>query len=73
LIIGGAGYIGTLLSNYLSLKNKKITVLDNFWFGDFLNKKVKKIKKDVRRLSQKDFKNQDIVKLPQPLFWYYLN
>ena len=61
LIIGGAGYIGTLLSNYLILKNKKITVLDNFWFGDFLDKKVKKIKKDVRRLSQKDFKNQDIV------------
>ena len=61
MIIGGAGYIGTLLSNYLTLKNKKITVLDNFWFGDFLDKKVKKIKKDVRHLSQKDFKNQDIV------------
>ena len=61
LIIGGAGYIGTLLSNYLILKNKKITVLDNFWFGNFLDKKVKKIKKDVRKLNQKDFKNQDIV------------
>tara|TARA_B110000008_G_C16975710_1_gene565771 strand:+ start:718 stop:1656 length:939 start_codon:yes stop_codon:yes gene_type:complete len=61
LIIGGAGYVGTLLSNYFVLKNKKITVIDNFWFGDFLDKKIKKIKKDVRNLDLKDFKNQDIV------------
>tara|TARA_B110001450_G_scaffold252322_1_gene273917 strand:- start:11477 stop:12415 length:939 start_codon:yes stop_codon:yes gene_type:complete len=61
LVVGGAGYVGTLLSNYLSSKEKKITVIDNFWFGDFLNKKIKKIKKDVRNLNIIDFKNQDIV------------
>ncbi len=61
LVVGGAGYVGTLLSNYLSSKEKKITVIDNFWFGDFLNKKIKKIKKDVRNLNIVDFKNQDIV------------
>ncbi len=61
LVVGGAGYVGTLLSNYLSSKEQKITVIDNFWFGDFLNKKIKKIKKDVRNLNIVDFKNQDIV------------
>ena len=42
LIIGGAGYVGTNLCNYLSLKNFNITCLDTFWFGNFLNKRVKK-------------------------------
>ena len=40
LIIGGAGYIGTNLCNYLSQKNFNITCLDTFWFGNFLNKHV---------------------------------
>ena len=53
--------MGTILSNKLASKNYKITVIDNFWFGNFLSKKIKKIKKDIRYLEQKDFKNQDIV------------
>lgn len=61
LVIGGAGYIGTLLSNHLLKKKNKITVIDNFWFGDFLDKKVRKIKKDVRNLSKDDFNTQDVV------------
>ena len=48
LIIGGAGYIGTNLCNYLVNKNFSITCLDTFWFGDYLNKRVKKIKGDIR-------------------------
>ena len=58
LIIGGAGYVGTELCNKLS-QNKKylITCLDNFWFGDKVSKKVKKIKKDIRNLKNSDFKN----------------
>lgn len=51
LIIGGAGYVGTNLCNYLSLKNFNITCLDTFWFGNFLNKHVKKIKADVRNFN----------------------
>lgn len=51
LIIGGAGYVGTNLCNYLSLKNFNITCLDTFWFGNFLNKRVKKIKADIRNLN----------------------
>ena len=51
LIIGGAGYVGTNLCNYLSLKNFNITCLDTFWFGNFLNKRVKKIKADIRNFN----------------------
>jgi nucleoside-diphosphate-sugar epimerase len=51
LIIGGAGYIGTNLCNYLSNKRFNITCLDTFWFGDFLNKRVKKIKADIRNFD----------------------
>jgi nucleoside-diphosphate-sugar epimerase len=51
LIIGGAGYIGTNLCNYLSNKRFNITCLDTFWFGDFLNKTVKKIKADIRNFD----------------------
>ena len=51
LIIGGAGYIGTNLCNYLSDKRFNITCLDTFWFGDFLNKRVKKIKADIRNFG----------------------
>ena len=58
LIIGGAGYIGTELCNKL-VKNRsyKITCLDNFWFGDKVSNEVKKIKRDIRNLKEKDFKN----------------
>jgi nucleoside-diphosphate-sugar epimerase len=51
LIIGGAGYIGTNLCNYLSNKKFHITCLDTFWFGNFLNKRVKKIKADIRNFD----------------------
>ena len=45
LITGGAGYIGTRLSNYLTTKNYQVTVVDNFWFGDYLDPSIKKLKK----------------------------
>jgi nucleoside-diphosphate-sugar epimerase len=51
LIIGGAGYIGTNLCNHLSKINFNITCLDTFWFGNFLNKKIKKIKGDIRNFN----------------------
>jgi len=60
LIIGGAGYVGTPLANYL-LSKFKVTVLDTFWFGNFLNKKIKKIKADIRNLKKIEFKKYDIV------------
>lgn len=51
LIIGGAGYVGTTLCNYLSQKNFTVSCLDTFWFGNFLNKNIKKIKADIRNFN----------------------
>lgn len=53
LITGGAGYIGTRLCNQL-IKKYDITVCDLFWFGDKLNPKIKKIKKDIKKLTTAD-------------------
>lgn len=61
LLVGGAGYIGTRLSNYLSEKNYDITVVDNFWFGDFISDKVNKIKKNLWDLTSNDLKGFDAV------------
>lgn len=50
LITGGAGFIGSNLSNYLIGKNYDVIVLDNLSTGKKinLNKKVKFIKGDIR-------------------------
>lgn len=61
LLVGGAGYIGTRLSNYLSEKKYNITVVDNFWFGDFINDKVNKIKKNLWDLTPNDLEGFDAV------------
>ena len=61
LIIGGAGYVGTLLSNFLIKKNYSVKCLDTFWFKSNLHKKITKIKSDIRDRKFESFKNVDIV------------
>ena len=63
LITGGGGYVGTNLTNELLSKKYKVTVIDTFWFGNYLNKhrNLKIIKKDIRNISLKDLKNIDSV------------
>lgn len=61
MIIGGAGYIGTELSNYLVKKNYKVKCLDTFWFKSNLNKKIEKIKLDIRDNIFISFKYVDVV------------
>ena len=61
LITGGAGYIGTRLSNYLSTKNYQVTVVDNFWFGDYLDPSIKKIKKSIWDLTPSDIEGYSAV------------
>jgi len=61
LIIGGAGYVGSELCNFLLKRKYKVTCLDNFWFKSKLNKNIKLIKKDIRSLEYSEFKNYDIV------------
>ena len=60
-IVGGAGYIGTRLSNYLASKGHEIHVVDLFWFGDFLNEKITKIKKNLWELKTEDLEGFDVV------------
>ena len=61
LIIGGGGYIGTELSNFLANKNYRVGCMDTFWFENKLNKNVIKIKRDIRSFDFSEFKNYDIV------------
>ena len=64
LILGGGGYVGTPLTiKLLENKKNKITVVDTFWFGNYLkkNKRLKIIKKDIRETNIDWFKNIDCV------------
>ena len=59
LILGGGGYIGTVLTKRLLDLGLKLTVVDNFWFGNYLpnHKNLKIFKSDIRRIDPKIFKN----------------
>ena len=63
LVTGGGGYIGTLLTKHLLSKKNKVTVVDNFWFGNFLKKKkmLKIIKKDIRNFEDLNIKGIDTI------------
>ena len=61
LIIGGAGYVGTRLSNYLHTCGNDVSVIDKFWFGDFLLPNILKIKQDLWKLKSKDLIGYDCV------------
>lgn len=63
LITGGGGYVGTLLVQELLKKNYKITVVDTFWFGNYLvkNKNLKILKKNILNLKNSDFKKIDCI------------
>lgn len=68
LISGGAGYLGTQLSQHL-LKKNKVIIFDKFYFPWILNNKkkiknnqnLKFIKKNISDVKIDDFKNVDIV------------
>ncbi len=59
LILGGGGYIGSVLTVRLLKLGLKVCVVDNFWFGKYLprHKNLKIIKSDIRNLNFKIFKN----------------
>ena len=55
LITGGCGYIGTKLAQHLLLRNNKVTIVDNCWFGNShrKHKNLKIIKEDIRNFDKK--------------------
>lgn len=63
LVTGGCGYVGVKLVPQLLDNNYKVTVIDTCWFGNKLkkNKNLILIKKDIRNLEEKYFKNIDTV------------
>lgn len=51
LVLGGAGYSGSVLVRDLLARGDQVTVLDSFWFGDWLeeNSNLQKVVGDVRK------------------------
>ncbi len=63
IILGGSGYIGSVLIKNLLANKHKIKIIDTFWFGkNFENhKNLKIIKKDIRNLKKNDFIGYDTI------------
>ena len=61
LLAGGAGYIGSLLTEALLVRNYEVTIIDLFWFGDYTNKKASKIRKNIMDVSEDEIKGHDAV------------
>ncbi len=63
LIIGGCGYIGTLLSTKLVDDGFKVICYDSELYGNYIkkNKKIKFIKDDINNFTNYKFKNVDTI------------
>ena len=67
LVTGAGGYIGTQLVRDLVKFGHEVTAVDRFFFGreplsEFANnKKVKIVQKDIRDLTEKDFRDHGVV------------
>ena len=63
LVTGGGGYVGTPLVDALLKQNYKVTVVDTFWFGNFLtkNQNLEIIKEDIRDLAIDKIKDHQII------------
>ena len=63
MVVGGAGYIGTLLSSELHDRGYDVTIVDLLWFGNHLPDHLKdKVRvADVFDLTQKDLEGFDSV------------
>tara|TARA_B100001248_G_C27396906_1_gene466219 strand:+ start:4398 stop:5402 length:1005 start_codon:yes stop_codon:yes gene_type:complete len=63
LITGGAGFVGSTLVDHLIKNNHYVKVVDKFFFNTKfeVNNNLEILNKDVRELSESDFKDIDIV------------
>jgi len=58
IVLGGCGYVGSVLVEKLLKKNYKVLVIDTKWFGNYLkkNKNLRVIKCDIRNLNKISFR-----------------
>jgi nucleoside-diphosphate-sugar epimerase len=61
LVVGGAGYIGSVLLPELLERGYDIDVIDLFWFGNHLPPGINAISKDIFDLKEKDLESYEIV------------
>jgi|TARA_R110000824_G_scaffold11540_2_gene50350 nucleoside-diphosphate-sugar epimerase len=61
LLAGGGGYIGSLLTKELTERKYDVTVVDLFWFGNYLPKNTNIIQKNVIDLKEEELKGYDAV------------
>ncbi len=63
IILGGCGYIGTILSKYLLDKGYYIKVIDRQIYGNFIKKSqnIHIVNKDVRKITHKDFTGYEYI------------
>ena len=62
LVIGGCGYIGSVLCEKLFDQGHKVTILDSEIFGNFLDKKkFSFIKKDIREINSISLKRYNTI------------
>jgi nucleoside-diphosphate-sugar epimerase len=61
LLAGGAGYIGTMLTEELISRNYDVTVVDLLWFGNYLPTEAKLLNKNIMDLQEEDLRNFEVV------------
>src|SRR3989339_1412688 len=63
LVLGGCGYIGTVLTQALLDEGHYVTAVDIMWFGNYLKEhhNLKVIKEDVRNIEKIPMQKIDIV------------
>ncbi len=54
LIVGGAGYIGSVLIPQLVERGYDVDVIDLFWFGNHLPKGIKAENRNIFDLNKED-------------------
>lgn len=59
LIAGGAGYLGSVLSQFLLKKGFDVEIIDLLWFGNHLPKEIKIIKKDLFDCRESELANYE--------------
>lgn len=63
LVLGGCGFVGTVLTQSLLSEGHQVTVVDIQWFGNYLieHKNLKVIKEDIRNVDNIPMKGVDII------------